>query len=60
VEQIGQRIVVLRDGRVAAHDTLDGLRKLTDCQGPLAEVLGRLTHPQTIEHVDRYLEEFQR
>jgi ABC-type multidrug transport system ATPase subunit len=60
VEQIGQRIVVLRDGTVVAHDTLDGLRQLTGCKGPLAEILGRLTHPHTLEDAERYLKGFLR
>ena len=44
------------DGRIAAHDTLEGLRRQTDCAGPLADVLARLTHPQTLDNVRRYFE----
>jgi ABC-2 type transport system ATP-binding protein len=57
VEETADEIIVLRDGRVAAHDTLAGLRRQTNCDGSLAEVLARLTHPQTLENVERYFAE---
>jgi ABC-type multidrug transport system ATPase subunit len=56
VEEVGQEIVVLRDGQIAAYDSLDGLRRQTQCAGSLADVLGRLIHPQTDEAVQRYFE----
>ena len=34
---------------IAAHDTIAGLRQQTQCDGPLAEVLARLTHPTTLD-----------
>ena len=30
--------------------------RLTGCSGPLAEVLARLTHPQTLDTIERYFE----
>src|SRR6516165_773056 len=39
VEELADRIVVLRNGEVAAFDTLEGLRRMTGCAGSLADVL---------------------
>lgn len=57
VEEMANRVVVLREGRIVALDTLEGLRQRTECRGPLSEVLGRLIHPQTMENLERYFEE---
>jgi ABC-2 type transport system ATP-binding protein len=57
VEETADEVVVLREGQVAAHDTIAGLRQLTKCDGPLAEVLARLTHPETLDTIERYFEE---
>jgi ABC-2 type transport system ATP-binding protein len=56
VEKLAQRIVVLREGRVAAFDTLEGLRKQTGCYGSLTEVVGNLIQPDTLKAVERYFE----
>ena len=56
VEELSQRIVVLREGQVAAFETTDGLRRLTGCAGPLADVLERLFHPQTADNIRQYFE----
>jgi ABC-type multidrug transport system ATPase subunit len=45
VEEIADRILILRNGQVAAFDTLDGLRSLTGIQGSLGDVLERLLYP---------------
>ena len=57
VEEVADRILVLREGRVIAFDDLDGLRKQAECEGSLSEVLQRLIHPQTLERLERYFEE---
>jgi ABC-2 type transport system ATP-binding protein len=54
VEELAERIVVLRDGQVAAYDTADGLRRLTDCRGPLADVLEKLFHPNSEANLREY------
>lgn len=56
VEETADEIVVLASGQIAAHDTLDGLRRLSGCDGSLADVLARLTHPQTLDTIERYFE----
>ena len=56
VEETADEIVVLSAGRIVAHDTLEGLRRMTNCSGSLAEVLARLTHPDTLNAIDRYFE----
>jgi ABC-type multidrug transport system ATPase subunit len=56
VEELARRIVILRDGQVAAFDTADGLRRQTGCSGTVAEVLERLVHPQTADNLRQYFE----
>ncbi len=56
VEEFAERIIVLKEGTVAAYDTPEGLRRTTGCSGRLEEVLERLVHPQTMEHIERYFE----
>ena len=57
VEEIADRIVVLRDGKIAAFDTLAGLRGLTGCAGSLADILERMMHPETTRKLDDYFKE---
>jgi len=54
VEEIAQRIAILRHGELMAFDTPEGLRKLTGCSGSLNEVLEHLIHPQTLENIQQY------
>ena len=54
VEELADRIVILRDGEVAAYDTLAGLREKTECRGSLSEVLERLIHPHTLDNIEDY------
>jgi ABC-2 type transport system ATP-binding protein len=54
VEELADRIAIIRDGRVIAHDTIAGLRRLAGCDGKLEEVYERLVRPQTTENVDKY------
>src|SRR5205085_10183237 len=37
VEEIADRVVILKNGEIAAFDTLEGLRRLTDCEGSLGD-----------------------
>ena len=54
VEQMAHQIIVISDTRLAAYDTLDGLRAKTGCKGSLPEVFAELVHPQTLEHIENY------
>lgn len=57
VEEMADRVAVMREGRLVALDTLPGLREQTNCNGALSAVLSRLIHPQTEENLRRYFEE---
>jgi ABC-type multidrug transport system ATPase subunit len=57
VEEIADRIIILRNGEVAAFDTLDGLRALTGCTGSLAEILEQTMFPETMQKLQRYFQE---
>jgi ABC-type multidrug transport system ATPase subunit len=57
VEEIADRIVILRNGEIAAFDTLDGLRRLTGCTGSLTDVLERLMFPETMRKLQDYFKE---
>jgi ABC-2 type transport system ATP-binding protein len=54
VEEMSHRIVVLKDGQIAAYDSVEGLRRLSGCSGPLAEVFERLAHPNTTDNLRHY------
>lgn len=56
VEEVSHRILILRDGQVAAFDTLEGLRAQVGVSGGLPEILGRLIHPHTEENLRHYFE----
>ena len=56
VEQVARRIAVLVDGELVTCDTPAELRRQTQCDGSLQEVLGQLMHPDTSAQVDRYFE----
>jgi ABC-type multidrug transport system ATPase subunit len=57
VEELADRIVVLRDGELVAFDTPEGLRRLAQTAGPLAKALEKLIFPQAMEKIDDYLRE---
>ena len=56
LEEIADKIAVLRQGEVIAYDSADGLRRLCECSGPLDEVIARLIHPRTMENLHDYFE----
>jgi ABC-2 type transport system ATP-binding protein len=60
VEEIADRIVILKNGEIAAFDTLDGLRRLTNCSGSLAEILERMLFPETTQKLEEYFRELPR
>jgi ABC-2 type transport system ATP-binding protein len=54
VEEVADRIAIIRDGQLAAFDTADGLRRQTGATGPLGEVLQRLLNPETLQNIESY------
>ena len=60
VEELADRVAVLRDGRLLAFDTLDGLRRLAGTTGRLDEVYEKLVSPDTARNIDRYFAEAPR
>lgn len=57
VEELADRILVLREGRIAAFDTADGLRRLAGDAGALTDVIGRLTFPEALDAVEHYFDQ---
>jgi ABC-type multidrug transport system ATPase subunit len=55
VEQLAHRIAVLGGTRMIAYGTLEGLRTQTGCPGSLLEVFEKLVNPQTLEHIENYI-----
>ena len=56
VDQLADRVAVLRDGRLIAFDTPAGLRAQTGCDGAMQEVLEQLISPTTLENIEHYFE----
>ena len=54
VEELADRIAVLREGRLIAYDSVEGLRRLAGCDGNLDEVYERLVNPQVLTQIERY------
>jgi ABC-type multidrug transport system ATPase subunit len=54
VEELADRIAIIRDGQIVAYDTIDGLRRLTNTSGKLDEIYERLISPDTSGKIDRY------
>jgi ABC-2 type transport system ATP-binding protein len=54
VEDLADRIAVVREGQVVAFDSLDGLRRQSGCAGKLEEVYAQMFSPHTVSSVERY------
>jgi ABC-type multidrug transport system ATPase subunit len=57
VEEIADRIVILRGGEIAAFDTLDGLRQQTGTAGSLVDILEKMMFPETMQKLQAYFRE---
>ena len=57
VEDLSDRVAIISDGRLAAFDTVEGLRQQAGIEGGLDEVLQRLIHPDTLGNIDNYFAE---
>lgn len=60
VEEIANRIIVLRRGEIMAFDSLEGLRRSTGCRGSLGQVLERMIYPETARNLEHYFEGLER
>ena len=56
VEALAHKVLVLREGELCFDGSIEELRRQTGVEGDLEEVLERLISPQTLEHVEHYLE----
>jgi len=57
LEELADRIAIIRQGEIVAFDTPAGLRRTSQCNGGLDEVMARLMHPKTLENLERYFAE---
>ncbi len=58
IEELASRIMVIREGEIAAFETVDGLKALAGHRGKLGDVLERFLFPDTHEKIDAYFQEF--
>ena len=58
IEEIADRILVLKDGMILALDTLDGLQRMTGTRGNLGQVLEHLIFPETTRNLEHYFEDY--
>lgn len=58
VEEIADRILILKDGAILAFDTLDGLQRMTGTRGNLGHVLEHLIFPETTRNLAQYFEDY--
>ncbi len=58
IEELADRVAVVKDGRVLAVDTVAGLRELADAKAgtPFEEVYERLMNPAAASRIERYFE----
>lgn len=54
IEEFSERVVVIKDGGIAANDTVEGLKRAAGVEGGLDVALQKLVHPETIEHIESY------
>jgi ABC-type multidrug transport system ATPase subunit len=56
VEELADRVVIIRDGELAAFDTVEQLRIQSGTDGSLADVLQKMLNPETLANLDHYFE----
>ncbi|HYO07761.1 MAG TPA: ABC transporter ATP-binding protein [Tepidisphaeraceae bacterium] len=54
VEEVADKVAIIRDGQIIAFDTIDGLRRSTGVGGKLDAVYEQLVSPDTAGKIDRY------
>ena len=60
VEELADRLIVLREGTVAFDGTLDQMRQQTETSGSLGDMLEQLVFSQTLENIEQYFAEDRR
>jgi len=58
VEEIATRIMVIREGEIAAFDTLESIKSLAGHRGRLGDALERFMFPETSEKLEGYFQDF--
>jgi ABC-type multidrug transport system ATPase subunit len=56
VEELADRVAIMRDGRLVAFDTVSELRRQTQCDGALDQIYEQLVNPEMRDKVGRYFE----
>ncbi len=56
VEELAGRVLVIRDGEIAADGSVADLRRESMAAGPIEEVLEQLVHPQLMDDILGYFE----
>lgn len=55
VEELADRVAIIAGGKIAAFDTVAGLRRQSGCSGKLDEIYEALVSPQSARNIDQYL-----
>lgn len=56
VEEIADRLVIIRDGRIASHTSLEDLRRQSNGRGSIEHILEQMVFPETLENIEAYFE----
>jgi ABC-type multidrug transport system ATPase subunit len=54
VEELAERVAIIKDGRLAAYDTVDGLKRTAGDGATLEIVFQRLMHPEALANIESY------
>jgi ABC-2 type transport system ATP-binding protein len=57
VEELAERVAVIKDGRLAAYDTVEGLKRAAGDGATLEVVFQRLMHPEALANIESYFVE---
>ncbi len=60
VEELADRLIVLREGTVAFDGTLEQMRQQTESTGSLGDMLEQLVFSQTLENIEQYFADDRR
>jgi ABC-2 type transport system ATP-binding protein len=60
VEEIADHLVILRDGRLISHASVEDLRRQSNGRGSLDQILEQMVFPDTLENVEAYFRDSER